>query len=394
MKNKNLVVGILCLCSTASLEVVADDSLIFNGYARYGSHSILNSPDSEDEVGADYKYVETTGGLGSAAGRLGNETYGGEIQLTKTFESESGVDWSVGFMIEQYADYDLGIKKFYAEASNVFESQPNMSVWAGRVHNMRPQTHLSNYFIINTDGQGGGFKDMEFDAFDLDFSIVAKPTGGGSSDDDGLMAVTSQFKNFDVADLFTIDLIANYGFDTAETTTDTHINAYQFGALVNYGGDDWKHKITVRQSDNTINELFRKAEGVSAFAAYLEGTHVFNDTFTVLYEVGYDAIDNNGDNDTDRFVSRDTAHMIIRPMIFWNANHSTWFETGYDFVDYHDAGEDKAWKVTISQNISFDAFAKARPMLRAFVTYGVVENDIETDKRDVLTAGLMFESWW
>jgi len=385
------------MCSTASFSVLADDSLTFSGYARYGNHSILNEPDSEDEVvvdNPDFGYVATNGGMGSSVGRLGNETYGGEIQLTKHIESDTGTEWDIGFMLEQYADWDLGIKKFYAGASNVFESQPDLYLWAGRVHNMRHQTHLSNYFTINTDGQGGGFKGLDLDYFDLDFSIVAKATGGGSSDAEGLIAATSQFNNVIDNDFVNVALIANYGFDTAETTSDTHINAYQLGALINYSGDNWKNKITLRQSDNTINELFRKAEGVTAFAAYLEGTHVFNDTFTVLYEVGYNAIDNDGDDETDRFASRDTLHTIIRPMVFWSTTHSTWMETGYDVVDYDAGGEDKAWKVTLSQNVSINGFAKSRPMLRAFVTYGEVDNASESDKRDVLAAGLMFEAWW
>jgi maltoporin len=342
----------------------------------------------------NYKYVKTDGQFGSDVGRLGNETFGGEIQLTKKFESPAGAQWEVGFMLEQYADWDIGFKKFYAGASNVFASQPDAFVWGGRVHNMRPQTHLSNYFVMVTDGQGGGVKNLDLGLVDADFSVVAKASGDGGSDDDGLMAATSKFHGINIGDA-SLSLIANYGFDSAESASDTHISASQFAAIVTLNQGDWKNKLTVRQSFNTVNKIFKKSEDVSAFAAYLEGSNVFSDTYTVYYEAGYNSVSNDDNTVTGHFASRDATHLIVRPMVFWDDVNSTWLEAGVDNVSYDNGDSDSAWKVTLSQNISIKAFAKARPMLRFYATYGEVDNASETTGvYDVLTAGAMFESWW
>ena len=128
------------------------DGVVFSGYARYGFHF---SDDVEKYVSADGQLI------GNAAGRLGNEGNGGEFQFAKGFVSDNGTIWDVVVMLEHWGD-EVGLKKFYAGATNVFESQPNAYIWAGRDFHNRPQTGLNDYFWIMNDSQGAGIKNLEF----------------------------------------------------------------------------------------------------------------------------------------------------------------------------------------------------------------------------------------
>jgi maltoporin len=66
-------------------------------------------------------------------------------------------------------------------------------------------------------------------------------------------------------------------------------------------------------------------------------------------------------------------------------------------VDYARADDDNTgWKVTLSQNISFDWGAGARPMLRFYATAGEVDNKATNNdpKQDTFSVGAMWEAWW
>ncbi|GEA49894.1 maltoporin [Vibrio inusitatus NBRC 102082] len=397
MKSKKILLCSAILSGAISPGILADDALVFNGYARWGFHSQLNNPKLESQVGHEYKFVETDSDFGSSVGRLGNETNGGEIQLTKYLTSSSGAKWDVGFMLEQYSDsseeWDPNIKKLYAGVRNIIPSQPNAYFWGGLNHNMRYQTYLTNYFIYETDGQGGGVRDLDVGIADLDLSVVAAASYTGAHDRDGLMAATSDLHGIHLNADFYLDLFMNYGFDTTETTADTHIQAQQYGLRLHHEGWDWNNRVTAMYSTNNVNSVFKKAEEVDAVQVYFEGDYTFTPSIALAYLAAYHNVENTGTNTDEHFASRTSGNVVLRPMFFWNEDHSTWFETGYENVDYDGNGEDTAWKITVSQNISFGARSKARPMLRAYVTYGQVDKRLEA-KYDVASAGIMFEGWW
>ena len=100
--------------------------IVFSGYARYGA----------GYQGSDALTVGTAGALNSnATGRLGNEQNGGEFQLARAFKSDGGAIWDLVFMLDHWADASwaddggVNVKKMYAGATNLFESQPDLYVW-------------------------------------------------------------------------------------------------------------------------------------------------------------------------------------------------------------------------------------------------------------------------
>ncbi|VAS27178.1 maltoporin [Klebsiella pneumoniae] len=133
--------------TAASPDMAIPFGLKFSGYARYGAHF---------QTG-DQKYVGVDGSYNgaSAIGRLGNESNGGEFQISKAFKSAQGAIWDLNVMFDHWSD-EVNLKKAYVGVTNVLESNPNAYIWAGRDFHQRPQQGINDYFWMNHDGQGAG----------------------------------------------------------------------------------------------------------------------------------------------------------------------------------------------------------------------------------------------
>ncbi|MDO6762466.1 carbohydrate porin [Agarivorans sp. 1_MG-2023] len=384
-------------------EFQVEDGLIFSGYARYGLHY---SDDLE-------KYVQAEGELaGRAVGRLGNESNGGEFQFAKAFESENGAIWDVVVMLENWWKYeselesgeeiseygDIALKKFYAGATNVFASQPNAYIWAGRDFHQRPQQGLNDYFWMTHDGQGGGIYNLELgSAAKLDFSVVGQVDGPG---DNGNYAFTSKLHSIGLTNSIDMSVLFNYGFESdqydenGDKTNDDKLTAYQVAAVFDQNWSMGRNQLIMRYADNTDTSTFNKVEDLTTLYMSLEGGVNFSEQVALEYLGAYHNYDAKSSEE-----DRTNYSAIVRPMYNWNATHSTWLEAGYSVVDYDTGGKNTAWKVTLSQNVVVNAFGNARPMLRFYATAGQADNEVRSNeaiaaKQDTLALGAMFESWW
>ncbi|WP_267459379.1 carbohydrate porin [Klebsiella aerogenes] len=122
--------------TAASPDMAIPFGLKFSGYARYGAHF---------QTG-DQKYVGVDGSYNgaSAIGRLGNESNGGEFQISKAFKSAQGAIWDLNVMFDHWSD-EVNLKKAYVGVTNVLESNPNAYIWAGRDFHPVSYTHLDVY---------------------------------------------------------------------------------------------------------------------------------------------------------------------------------------------------------------------------------------------------------
>lgn len=364
---------------------IPDTGLKFTGYARYGLHY---SNDINNYVGAEGQLA------GVAVGRLGNESNGGEFQFTKAFIAKNGAIWDAAVMLEHYGD-DVGLKKFYAGVTNIFPSQPRAYLWAGRDFHQRPQQGLNDYMWMAHDGQGAGVYNLEFGGIKLDFSGVAQADSG--TGDSGNYAFTSKIHGIELGTLGELSILTNYGFesdqynDAGEKTNADKLDALQIAMVID---SDWSMGSTqfiVRYADNADNSVYNKTKDLTTLFTSLSGNIQTSEQFNTEYLFAYH--DYNDDSND----SRTNYSVIVRPMITWNTVHSTWLEAGYSLVDYEKDSENKAWKITVSQNVSFD-IAGARPMIRFYVTAGEADNQVSTHsydaKQDTLALGAMFESWW
>ncbi|PMG88307.1 carbohydrate porin [Vibrio breoganii] len=366
--------------------------VVFSGYARYGA----------GYQSGDSLYVGTAGSLNAnATGRLGNEQNGGEWQFSRAFQSDGGAVWDLVFMVEHWADASwaddggVNVKKMYAGASNVFESQPDLYIWAGRDFHQRPQTDLDDYFWMSHDGQGAGFYNMDLGALKFDLGVVGQ-VEGDMVGDNGKYAVTSKFHGMEFGGL-DLAFYANYGFKSEKLESDNDVadSAYQVAAEMKFSGQ----KFIVRYSDNAKDSVYDLAEDQEALLFSLGGGFDLTDKVGLQYQAAYQAL--MGDAVEDRA----NYNIIVRPTYQWNDVHSTWLEGGYNVVDYDDIdATNQSWKVTLSQNIAIGGMTWSRPMLRFYATVGNADNEYTgTDENgivndptdlDTLTVGAMFEAWW
>ncbi|MEZ9233482.1 carbohydrate porin [Vibrio amylolyticus] len=373
--------------------------IIFSGYARYGA--LYQSGDAE---------LVNIGSTGRSIGRLGNESNGGEFQFGKIFESDNGVKWNLAVMLDHWAHSDWGsadgvnLKKFFAGASNIFESQPELYVWAGRDFHQRPQQGLNDYFWMSHDGQGGGFQNLNLGGAKLDFAFVGAVasgevtikdsdgneigTGGTNAslgNDSGTYAFTSKLHGIN-AGIGDLDLYANYGFSSDKDNSETSVLV---GATLGLGSSN---KLVVKYGDGADNSAFDLAGKKQVLYTSIEGGINPSDNLFIDYLASYKDI--SGDDVTNE--SKEYA-AIVRPMYNWDETHSTWLEAGLGMVDYQDNSEEQAWKVTLSQNISLGGMPWSRPMLRFYTTVGDVEKkgpSTTTTNVDTVSFGAMFEAWW
>ncbi|MGJ4231813.1 carbohydrate porin, partial [Klebsiella pneumoniae] len=179
--------------TAASPDMAIPFGLKFSGYARYGAHfqtgdqkyvGVDGSYNGASAIGARYgahfqtgdqKYVGVDGSYNgaSAIGRLGNESNGGEFQISKAFKSAQGAIWDLNVMFDHWSD-EVNLKKAYVGVTNVLESNPNAYIWAGRDFHQRPQQGINDYFWMNHDGQGAGVKNFDIGGVQFDVAAVSQ----------------------------------------------------------------------------------------------------------------------------------------------------------------------------------------------------------------------------
>jgi len=388
------------------------DAFVFSGYARYGMAYTAGDATTVEAAGQK---------AGNAAGRLGNEGNGGEFQFTKKFINADGAQWDVAVMLDHWGD-QVGLKKFYAGGSHIFEVQPNAYIWAGRDFHQRPQQGLNDYAYMTHDGQGGGIKGIEFgNMAKLDFGVVSQPSSGPG--DNGNYAFTSKLHAINLSDSLVFSMLFNVGFspddpdvaadaveavsasanlttgeiteavEASDATYAESDNSYQLAAVFDQHWSMGGNTFIARYAEGADNSVFTREDDLTTLYFSLEGNVKFNETMSLEYLAAY----HNYDKGQDDSLSTTNYSVISRGLYNWNSIHSTWLEAGYSLVDFDNQdATNTAWKMTLSQNIAIDAFANARPMLRFYVTVGDAEVEVDdaTTNTDTVTLGAMFESWW
>ncbi|HHQ4603038.1 carbohydrate porin [Aeromonas sp. 601115] len=380
--------------ATLTSETKVPDGIVFSGYARYGAH-YQNS---------DKERVSSFGSLsGNATGRLGNEGNGGEFQLAKVFKNDSGAIWDLVLMLDHWSegswadDGGVNVKKMYAGVANVFESQPDLYLWAGRDFHQRPQTDLNDYFWMTHDSQGAGFKNLTLGGIKFDFAGVGQ-VNNDMVEDNGRYALTSKVHGIKLGDV-DLSLYANYGTTSEKLTEDDKKelanSAYQLASEAVWAGQ----KFVIRYSHNALNSVFDLADNQDALLLSLDGAIPLTERAKIQYLTSYQKLDLDKSDE-----SRKNYSFILRPTYQWNDVHSTWLEGGYSIVDYDDIdATNTSWKTTLSQNIAIGGETWSRPMLRFYATVGNADNEytgrddkggLTTSDDDTVTFGAMFEAWW
>lgn len=392
----------------ASTQVVADDAFNFGGYARLGTgFSDLdvdgNQPDGFDVV-AGQAIIKTAGSPYKVGGRLGNENFGYEFSLNKKFTS-GGTQWNVEIALEDYSSTlkNIGINRAFATGKGLIPYQRNARIWAGRSPTWRGHADLNDYIWMSNVGTGAGIADLDYGAFKLDVAYLSGDADNSKGADGDRKAVVTRLHNIQFVPTGWLDIVAGYGFssrDEQRQTAQLAINYYQNHPL-------GSTEVSLRYGHNTRESLLwgygvnyggstsSDQEDTSAILAVVEGELSFIEKLDIGYLVQHEVDDTSSLGTENQW-----SQVVVRPTYQWANAFSTSLELGYDQVKFGDFGTNRSYKATVAQNVAFGPGTGARPMIRAFATYGQLDTEVPNNhanplgEASALSGGVIFEAWW
>lgn len=419
-----------------SAHAAIPEGASFKGYALYGAGSsnsdILNHAAYDWAVNGINVFRLDGNHYNTSGGRLGNEANWLEMHFGYGWAPTNGMNWGVKANVVYGNQLDLD--ELYAEASGVFKSNPDATLWMGKRYWGRVDTFLTDTLPLQNDGYGFGIEKVDVGFADLELGVTRNlyntnkddyPTVTQSEGD--MVAFQSALKGIYLADQWTLNLYANYGTylgsSRNETTKDLNPDAYQVAALVRQG--DWTNwnQFFVRYSHETSHGITNAFEvkPKSQIGAFWEGVREFG-----KYRLNYLWQHETRDLDRDARATDWAAHLtgvnkthwnafVIRQGYSWNERFTTELETGYESVKFKNEGSNNTndgYKITLSQNVHINSGFWDRPVMRFFVTYASqdIAQQFSTNwsdpygdfsyanskigKSNATTVGAMFEAWW
>jgi maltoporin len=421
------------------IEDVLEGYIDINGYFRagYGRSS---------EGGAQQAF----GIPNFAKYRLGNETNNyGELAFSKTFYpagvfAGDGIDAHdpVARMVYRmsfenpYDDYgtasntDFGSPEVWASLSNVITGFQDAKIWAGNRFYRRHDIHINDFYFWDMSGGGGGIEDLAVGPGKFAFAWIG----------DG--AQSSIYSQIGVNDPLNEAGFSKSNFD---------LRYYDWAFL----GGTGEIGLTYAMADSGVDSTGKKAEDSDGFALGFVQTHkafldenslhklslqigsgpakTFNSGFETFTNATGTFIRPDPDESwrfrvTDQIVVKPWDHFSIggaavyqytdfgdgapdqhwvsggvRPIWHFNDIYSIAFEGGVDWVSETATGPGGTLgKLTLAPQVSLGDEFFSRPVLRAFVTYGLWSDGLkgEVGGPDFATAtsgwswGLQMETWW
>ena len=404
----------------------------FHGYLRsgYGMNGEGGKMEAFKAPGAFAKY------------RLGNEaeTYG-EMALTNNWLREddplsapyirttvmmsytTGENFTFDSLNNTKQGNDIALRQAFIEGGNVFQSIPDIRIWAGQRYYQRMDIHINDFYYLDMSGYGAGVQDVPLDKFGkLSVAWLGGSVSDYQTDTHGRLAKQN-------LDLRLSDIHVPFG----KLTAWLDYSNVRGGDVTNAFNPDGSN-LDVESSSGWAVGLFHRT-GEEAFlggynqlsiqygqgAAYnfastldSAGPHLddawhfrVTDHFTVqpseqfaIQAVGlYDKIHYGGPDSDNRWIS-----IGARPVFFFNDRFSMALEAGVDWVRNDITGRDgHLWKITFAPlQISRGQKFFSRPQLRAYVTYAGWSDDFKgsvggtpyMDDTRGLSYGIQAEAWW
>ena len=388
----------------------------FHGYLRagYGLNGRGGQQVAFQAPGAGAKY------------RLGNEaeTYGEFILvnnwLNPTPENKNVPSFRTEVMLQAqtanantFSSQDqFHLREAFAQASNIWDAQPQARFWAGERYYRRQDIHINDFYSVDMSGYGGGVEDL-----DVHLGKVAVALIGAASDDVTTERGAYAKLNFDAR---------WYGIDVGVGTLAFWVNVAQAK-----GG--------TTEDGTVIPSSVGWAAGVKHLVEHFGGGY---QSLLIAYGKGI-ATNFRADvapvtvfqEDANRLLI--TEHMLLRPVHWFGvmpaviyqrsetgepaAGVSHWFsagarpifyfseytslavEGGLDWVrDGATHNEGSLRKLSIAPQLATGPTFFSRPVLRLFFTYaswspslrGQVGGAPYADRTDGLSYGLQAETWW
>jgi maltoporin len=382
--------------------------------------------------------------------RLGNETNNyGELAFSKTFYpagvfANSGIDEHdpVARMVYRmsfenpYDDYgtasntDFGSPEIWGSLSNVVPGHSDAKIWAGNRFYRRHDIHINDFYFWDMSGGGGGIEDLNAGPGKFAFAWIGDGAQSSIYSNIGLNDPLNEAgfskSNFDLryydwaflggtGEVGLVYAAADSGVDsTGRKAEDSDGIALSFVQTHQaFLDENSLHKLSLQfgtgpaKTFNSGFETFTNSDGTFIRPDPNESWRFrFTDQIVVKpldqLSVGGAAVyqyTDFGDNAPDQ-------HWIsggVRPVWHFNEVFSLAFEGGVDWASETSSGPGGTLgKLTLAPQVSLGDEFFSRPVLRAFVTYGLWANGLKgevggpeyADKTSGWSWGLQMESWW
>ncbi|MEH6628050.1 MAG: maltoporin [Motiliproteus sp.] len=406
------------LAALISTQVGAVD---FHGYARSGIGATSDGGDQAcfkaDGAGAKY--------------RLGNEceTYT-EIKFGQELYNSGGasfyLDTNYAGSVSQNEDWEtanggdgLAIREFNIKAKGVLASMPEATVWAGKRFYQRHDIHINDFYYWDVSGPGAGIENIDVGMGKLSLAWLRSSEAGG--DIIKTKAAASDDLRNDVVDIRLAGIKTNED-GALELGLDYGFSSTADGQSLKAGAADTGYMLTAEHTQGNFFGGFNKltlqyaTDSMTGGAGHSQGANVDLDGSTLTRFIGqgvvqlsdkvegmYALVVQKHDKRGDKGSTWVSAG--VRPVYKWSEVQSTALEIGYDHVDFEDGAsnnDNDLLKVTIAQQWSAGSSFWARPVIRAFATYGKWDHNDFNPAKDVLsdtadsgvTFGAQMEVWW
>jgi maltoporin len=425
------------------LETVLHNYVDVTGYFRAGY--------GRDDEGGPQVGFQAPGAL--AKGRLGNEAENyGELTFSKNFylpgafslsqnSADGGVTAPVGrfnLTLSMYNPYQdsasasatqFGIAEAWGAIGNLSASQPSMSVWAGNRYYRRHDIHIDDFFLYNMSGGGGGVEDIKTPIGKLAFAWIGIGSQSGFSDipqPDPQNKAGFSKSNFDFR-LYDFKLLGGtgeLGFVVSHATSGkdpqglnapntTGVSFTFIHTSKKWLGESDLNKFYIQYGEGpakTFTSGFETftSNGGTFIRPDAPGSYRFRVADNLIFETGkhfsvspmllYQATDYKQYGGMQHWFSAG-----VRPQLHFNEYVSLAFEPFVDWTYNKDSNiSDHLFKMTFAPQVSLGSHFMSRPVIRAFVTYGLWGDGFKgqvggpdyANSTKGWTWGAQLESWW
>ncbi len=387
-------------------HAAAQDKPLFeyHGYLRSGFGA--STGDGGDQVafqapGAFAKWrlgneTETYGELGLTANWLGGQDDGVWFRTEIKLAVITGNIQAFESLTPDGTPNQIAVQESYAQAGNIFDSQPGMSFWAGHRFYDRHDIHINDFFYWDMSGYGAGFEGM-----DLEFGKLAVAYLGTTNEPGGRdvknhidvrlsdIEVPAGKLTVGVAPVLQSNVNADDIFGFAGTVMHTmggFMGGFnKFSVQFGYGAQAGLQTYFGGSEDGWMLRVVEQAQIQPSQEFSLMGAAIFQ-------------LD-NGDG-------VDGGNMWIglgaRPVFHFGKYTALSVEGGIDLVQPDGGDLNFLGKLTVAPTLKAGDSFWGRPELRAFVTAAFWSSDLEgvvggpafADSTFGTTFGVQAESWW
>jgi maltoporin len=411
------------------LALVFLTSTLFSYETEFSSFGYLRLQSSFDE---DKKHTCFKAPYAGTKYRLGNECETWmELGVAQDIKYENGIVIKnrvrPAFLGQNNEKIDfLRFDEAYSQVYNLFDN--STSLWIGRKHHKRHESHINDYFFFSMSGTGFGVDDLR--VYDLDFSYAFMFEDVDPQNVDGDESTLFQSHDLRIKrDLNRGDLtlFLNYMNISAKTFNATQSISSNSGYAMGLVYKDKKilKELFGMDGENTTGIFYGQG---SAKAAGLKAPFLQDSLIEDMVTKGVDLKDaktarfinhNFFENDTLGFMStlvyeyKDEDELYntkqkwfsfgVRPYWFFHKNSRLALEAGYDHVkDLNTNTTYYLSKLTSALEFALDRGVWQRPTLRLYYTYanwsdssvGLVAQDVYANKNNGYNTGIQIEYWW